>query len=157
MSFPRSNAPGRNAKRGRPGVCGHVTPPICCRCVLRVCCVVYAQRWPGLADGAGWCDGWHGLGWFVCVDGLQCAKGYSCAGCYAVNVFVCCLDGVRVCVYVCGGAVYVANVYSCCVGGWGAGCCALDNLTIRSNNTKTNRKTNRKTCQKRIGKPIRKS
>jgi hypothetical protein len=93
-------------------VCGHVTPPICCRCVLRVCAWYMrkgGQGWQmvpgGVMDGMAWgglCV-WmvynapkviHALGvmpsmclcavWMVCV---YAAKVYShCVGCAAACV-----------------------------------------------------------------------
>ena len=154
MSFPRSNAPGRNAKRGRPGVCGHVTPPYMLPVRAACSCVVYAQRWPGLADGAGWCDGWHGLGWFVCAYMWPGWCVYMLPMCIRAVWGVCvaivwpCVQCVCA-VLVCGWCCCVPNVIRArvwchcgCVGGC---CCVPDNLTIRSNNTKTNRKTNRNT------------
>ena len=105
MSFPRSNAPGRNTKRGRPGVCGHVTPPICCRCVLRVC-------------------GWHvrkgGQGWQVVPGGVMdgMAWGGLCAYMWARWVCICCQSVFALCgVCWCVGGLQCAKCYSCaCVG-----------------------------------------
>ena len=96
--------PGATQKEaGR--VCVAMWPPLyaagaCCVCVRGICAkVARVGRW------CRWCDGWHGLGWFVCcccVCGwFTVAKGYSCAGCYAVNVFVC------VCAYMCAAGGYM--------------------------------------------------
>ena len=95
-------------------MCGHVTPPYMLPVRAACVCVVYAQRWPGLAGGVGGVmDGmaWGGLcaaGW--CVDGLQWPKVIHALGVMLSMCLCAC-----VCVYVRGWWVYVASV--CAWGG----------------------------------------